>query len=544
MTEIGTYLQEHVEGEVSLSPSVREAMSRDGSILKLKPDMVIYPKTTNDIRKVTRFSWQLAERGHVLPITARGGGSDQTGAAIGKGIVLSLPAHMNRIFEYEPKQQLVRLQPGVMGSTLAAALDLQGVGIPALPSSLNYSTLGGAVANNANNIVSGKYGFMSEWIDQLEVVLANGEVIQTGRISKRELSHKKGLGTLEGEIYREIDNIIEENKDLVEGLALRANRTSAGYTSIGFVKQRDGSFDLTPLFVGSQGTLGIITEMILKTSPLNQQRSVIVASFDNTETARDVIEAIAHETPVFLEYFDSRLFKQAEQKGEHFNFLEEAGFEVKAVLLIGFDDENARARNKHLKKVGKLLSTVGAWYQSEEDEAAEERMAVRSALLWVTSQSTVDFGEPTIFDGAYVPSESFSVFETGVKALAKEYGMQLPIYGQELSNLYYIWPPLQLNKIGDRQKVIKLLDDYARLIQKVGGELVGVAAEGRLKARFALLAGFEQEVLDIFTAIKTVFDPYNMLNPGVKQVLEMKQLVPMIQADYKSPALPDFIPYI
>src|SRR5690606_39666201 len=104
MNKSGAYLQEHISGEVSLSRSVRESASRDGSVLKLKPEMVIYPKHTNDIRKIARFSWQLAERGHTLPITARGLGSDVTGAALSSGIVLSLPTHFNKIFEFEPKQ--------------------------------------------------------------------------------------------------------------------------------------------------------------------------------------------------------------------------------------------------------------------------------------------------------------------------------------------------------------------------------------------------------------------------------------------------------
>ena len=198
MSKIGAYLQEHISGEVSLSRGVRESLSRDGSILKVKPEMAIYPKNTNDVRKVTRFSWQLAERGHVLPITARGAGSDLTGAAIGPGIVLSFPAHMNHLFEYEPKQRLVRVQPGVSVGVLTAALALQGVRIPALASAPAHATIGGAIANNARSYLSGQYGSMNEWVDRLEVVLSNGEVIQTGRISKRELSRKIGLGTLEG----------------------------------------------------------------------------------------------------------------------------------------------------------------------------------------------------------------------------------------------------------------------------------------------------------------------------------------------------------
>src|SRR5690606_10591172 len=169
MSKIGAYLQEHISGEVSLSRDVRESMSRDGSLLKIKPEMVIYPKNTNDIRKIARFSWQLAERGHVLPITARGGGGDLTGAAIGPGMILSFPAHMNRIFEFEPKQRLVRLQPGVSANTLSSALAMHGVRIPALSSTASYGTVGGAVANNAKSVLSGKYGAMGEWVERLEV---------------------------------------------------------------------------------------------------------------------------------------------------------------------------------------------------------------------------------------------------------------------------------------------------------------------------------------------------------------------------------------
>jgi FAD/FMN-containing dehydrogenase len=127
--------------------------------------------------------FQLAEKGHVMGITARGSGSDQTGAAIGKGISLVMPAHMNRIFEFDTKQKLIRLQPGANARSVNDALSLSGMSIPALPVSAAYSTIGGAVMNNASGPLSGRYGDMSEWVHQLEVVLANGDILQTERIS-------------------------------------------------------------------------------------------------------------------------------------------------------------------------------------------------------------------------------------------------------------------------------------------------------------------------------------------------------------------------
>lgn len=542
MNKIGAYLQEHISGEVSLSRDVRESMSRDGSVLKVKPEMVIYPKNTNDLRKVARFSWQLAERGHVLPLTARGLGSDQTGAAIGPGIILSIPAHMHRIFEFEPKQQLVRLQPGVSAGTLSSALGMLGVRIPALPSESFYSTIGGAVANNSRSAECGKYGAIGEWVTRVEVVLANGEVIQTERLSRRDLDKKKGLGTLEGEIYRSIDNLIVDNKEVIENLAEREIGTNAGYTGIVSVKKKDGSFDLTPLFIGSQGTLGIISEMIVKTIGMSSGKSVIVASFADAEAARDTAELLTgKDNPVLLEVFDAALFEQSSMMGKNYRFLQEAGFDVKSVLVIGYDDPSERNRVKHCKKALKVLESAGAWCMSGHGADAEDLLSLRGALLWTNSPDRIEFAPSSVLGGAYIPPEGVSVFRAGLKTLSKKHDIALPVYSQELQCLYYTFAAFNLKKSGDKQKMLKLLDDYTTLIQKVNGELVGNDGEGRLKSRNAL-GTFDDATLKLFSDIKAVFDPHKILNPGVKEMIEFKHLAPMIQSDASFPSLPDYIP--
>src|SRR5687768_1653320 len=135
MNKVASYLQGHISGEVSVSEQVREHFSTDASILTMKPSMVVYPRTTNDVRKVARFTWQLAERGHVMPITARGNGTDLTGAAIGRGVILSLPTHLNKILELDTKQRLVRVQPGVNFKSLQETLHTHGLFLPPAPES-------------------------------------------------------------------------------------------------------------------------------------------------------------------------------------------------------------------------------------------------------------------------------------------------------------------------------------------------------------------------------------------------------------------------
>ncbi len=187
--------------------------------------------------------------GWAISIRAR---ADQSGAAIGKGIILAFPAHMNEILELDTRSGSVTLEPGVNYGKLQQTLNTHGRFLPPFPASLEYSTIGGAIANNASGEKTIKYGSTKNFVDSLRVVLANGEVIETGRIGKRELNKKMGLSTFEGEVYRALDTLIEENHDLIQSLKLNVSKNSAGY-DLAAVKEKDGSFDLTSLFVGSQG---------------------------------------------------------------------------------------------------------------------------------------------------------------------------------------------------------------------------------------------------------------------------------------------------
>src|SRR5690606_35261287 len=145
--------------------------------------------------------------------------------------------------------------------------------------------------------------------------------------------------------------------------------------------------------------------------------------------------------------------------------------------------------------------TAGARYVAGENNEAEELLSLRSALAGTASPAKVELSAPSILGSAYIPPQGLSVFRAGLKPPAKKYNMMLPLFGQDLQNLYYDWPQVNLKKSGDKQKMLKLLDDYSNLIQKVDGELVGTDGEGRLKSRFALNT-FDDETLKLFSDIK------------------------------------------
>lgn len=534
MSKVAAYLQEHILGEVTIQPAILDALSRDASVLTLRPEMVVYPRVTNDIRKVARFAWQLAEKGHVLPITLRGGGTDQTGAAIGRGIVVATTGHMDQLLEFDARQKLVRVQPGLNAKALADALFLQGMTIPVLPRSKAYSTIGGAVANNATSSRSSQFGTMRQWTHQLEVILANGDVLQTQRISHREVSKKKGLQTFEGEVYRSIDNLLDDYREVIsEKLSDDDGRDNSGYIGIRDVRQKDGSIDLTPLFVGSQGTIGIISEMILRTDFLPTKRSAVVAAFPTAESARDAVDGLMNFDPAILEYYDGGLFDEADRQGEHYSMYSTS--EHRAAVVIVFEDFNDHAVAKRLKKTVKYLEQTDALITTSDMLDIEELLVVRDVVNYTLVPSTKGVSAPPILDGMYVPADRREDFVDKVQDLAQKHHVTLALYGDMLDQVWYARPHMQLAKVGDKQKVFKLLEEYGALVASLDGYVVAESGEGRLRARVAHKQ-LDPDVLELYAAIKNIFDPNGILNPGVKQVSELRQLATELRGDYDAAA--------
>lgn len=525
MSKVATYLRGHLAGEVDFRTDLRAARARDAGILAIAPEMVVSPRNTSDIRKTARFSWQLSERGHALPLVARGAGYGINGSAVGRGAQISLAAHMNTIFEYDSKQRLARLQPGVTIQALQSALALQGTGVLALDGLDPRGTIGGAIADNAAGYLAGKYGSLAANVSQLEVVLANGDVLQTGKISKRELSRKKGQQDLEGDIYRGVETILEDYADEISTIH---ERDQTGYNSIARVRDRDGSIDLTPLFIGSQGTLGIISEMILRVDFRSQHLDTVALVFASADTARDMLDELRRFVPAFVKYFDAALVRRAVQVGYKAPWFQEVGGKApQAVILVGFDDFNARARAKGKKKLEKLCGSVADVSLVLDDDARASLSPLLDIARYSTLPDRAGVGMPPLLSDWFVPPERFEDFTKALAALGNKLRVDLPIAVDGLTELVSAYPLAPIAQASDRQKLMRLFDETARLVHQYGGAIVGQHGEGRSLSRFAYECIGARRV-DMYRAIRKLFDPLGTLNPGVKQLNDVRQLAGMI----------------
>jgi FAD/FMN-containing dehydrogenase len=542
MSKVAHYLQEHLLGEVMSSADARRYFATDGSIFSVTPSLVVYPRNENDVRKTARFAWQLAERGRVIPITARGSGTDQSGAALGSGIMLVFPAHMNRIVELDPKNGVVIVEPGLNYGRLQQTLHTHERFLPPFPASYEYSTLGGAVANNAAGEKSVKYGATRGYVKSLRVVLANGEVIETARLSKRELGKKLGLTTFEGEVYRALDALIEEHRDALGKLDIPVTKNAAGY-ALHEVKRQDGSFDLTPLFVGSQGTLGVITEISMETEIYNPSKDLFLAEFDDIQKAAKAILELRELTqlPSSIEMVDGQLLELVDRLNP--NQLKGIISKPypKVALLVEFDDGD-RQRKKLVKKADKILETYATKHVRETDPTAQARLwKVRHASASVAAHAEGRVKAIPIIEDGVVPPEKIEEYLAGVYKLFAAAKLQVAVWGHAGDGNLHMQPFLDLSEIGDRQKAYRLLDEYYKLVISLGGSTSGEHGDGRLRAPY-LQQLYGEELYGVFTKVKQIFDPYGTMNPGVKVGVSLDDIKAVTRSEYTLNHLYDHMP--
>lgn len=540
-SKVAQYLQEHVIGEVLTSKSARRYFSTDGSVFQLEPQIVVYPRNTSDVRKVARFSWQLAERGKALPITARGKGSGQAGEALGNGVMLVFPAHMNKLLELDTGKGIIRIQPGIIYKNLQNTLHTHGRFLPPYPSSIDFATLGGAVANNTAGEKTIKYGATKDYVKELSVVLANGELINTLRLSKRELNKKMGLTSFEGEIYRQLDALITENWELIQKIGFNVSKNTAGY-NLADVKRKDGSFDLTPLIVGSQGTLGIVTQATLSTEPFNPNTTLIAAHFDSIKRAEEAVRQLLPLKPSALEMVDRHLLEFIYKNNpRQLKGLVEPPF-PEIVLLTEFDDVADRKQKRLAKRARKILEATATEFNVAKDEHEQEMLwKIRhsaAAVIWHTEGTAKAL--PIIEDGV-VPREKFGEYINGIYEVFERSKLDVAIWGHAGDANVHLQPFLDLGKVGDRQKVFKIMDDYYNMVMGLGGSTAGEHNDGRLRASY-LPQLYGEEVYALFKKVKAIFDPYNTMNPGVKIDVKREDIVPLLRKEYSMEHLSDHMP--
>ena len=530
MNRIAIYLNKGIDGVVYSAPSILEQYSIDRSMLKITPRVVAVPENTMDVRRIVRFAYQLAQKKVSLPITVRGAGNSKTGSCLGSGLILSTE-RMNAIQEIDTRQRLVRVQSGVRLGELKKALNLCGLDLPVLGNS--SETIGGLIARAASASNNTTPSTICDFIQRAEVVLADGSVIEMHEMSLSQLRRKTQRDDIEAKLYTAIDDLVEESWNIISEIP-DCKLDRFGYSGISAVKTKRG-FNLLPLLTGSEGTLGIVTEVILHVEPVFDEPDYIAIPC-KTATAFDFVSHQLKElkfTDVIT--YDTELYNAINLTGKTSRFfrrVSDDGF----LILANAKDDSQRERRRKLAKIRRVLPE-STRVIAKDDENSRDFTELESALAAYLNDSSATSYHLPLIDGVYIPPKEQEKFLKAVTKLAEDMKMPMAVYGSVDFNTFTIRPNLSPTSIAGRKRIIQFLGAYLKLIAAHNGYPCGEAPEGRLMAIFA--RKFENtQTIELYKKIKNIFDPFDILNPGIKHETNTKVTLQHFRSDYNRGIIP------
>jgi glycolate oxidase len=439
------------KGNILTSKADRICYSYDATQQSFLPDVIVHPESTDEISRIMK----LANREH-LPVFPRGAGSGFTGGSLPtRGGIVLCTERLDRILEIDEENLVATVEPGVVTEKFQQEVEKRGLFYPPDPASLKFSTLGGNVAECAGGPRCVKYGVTKDFIIGLEVVTPTGDIITTG-----------------------------------------------GPTMKGVV-----GYDLTKLMCGSEGTLGIITRIVIKLLPLPEAKKTMLVLFNSIDGAAQAVSAIIRGKiiPTTLEFMDGRTIDCVRQATGL-----EVPAEARAVLIIEVDGDQ-ELLDKQVSRITEIIKPLGVVETriattNEESEALWQiRRSVSASLRKVNPDK---FNEDICVPRSKVPE-----MIRRVDAIAERYAIPIVNFGHAGDGNIHVNIMVNKKKSGDTLKAEGAIRDVFKAALELGGTMSGEHGVGIAKAPYIPLE-ITPAAADYMKAIKRALDPNNILNPG------------------------------
>lgn len=503
-------LQHNIKGEVRFDEVSRMLYRTDASIHEIEPLGLVVPRDAEDVVRAV----QIAAR-HGVPILPRGGGTSLAGQAVGQAIHLDLSKYMNHILEFNPEEKWVRVQPGVVLDELNAFLKPHGLMFGPDVATSSRANMGGMIGNNSSGAHSLLYGKTIDHVAELEVVLADGTVTTCGPVDEEVFAQKAAQQDLEGEIYRTVRRIVDENGALIDSRFPRIMRRVAGYNLDAFVRD-GGSFDLSKLVVGSEGTLCVVLEARLRLVDLPVKKVLVACHFGDLIEAMEANLVVLETGPSSVELTDKILLDQTRGSIEHAptrSFLQGDPEALLFVEYYGDSDDELELKmdllEDRLRDHGLGYAFVRAW----EPTAQKNMWELRKAGLGLLMNMKGDAKPIPGLEDTAVPVDKLPEYVRQVQALMGEYGLKTEFYGHASVGVLHIRPVLDL-KTPQGIKTLRVLEErMSDIVKAFGGTMSAEHGDGLARSEW-IPKMFGEEMVRLFEQVKDTFDPQNIMNPG------------------------------
>lgn len=522
-------------GDIDDSLETRDQFSHDASMFELQPKLVIFPKSSEDIKTAVKNISALKKttEEHVS-LTVRSAGTDMSGGAVSESVVLGVTKYFNQI--YEVNETSGHAQPGVYYRDFEKETLKHGVFMPSYPASRDLCTIGGMVANNSGGERSLEYGKTEKFIQDLKVVFSDGNEYTVKPLQKSELDAKMNQNDFEGNLYKHVFGLVDNNYDEIKAAKPKVSKDSTAYHLWNVWDRQTGIFDLTQVIVGSQGTLGIVTDITFRLVKKAKHEGTLVIFLRKMDNLGELINGVIKHQPAAFEGFDNytlmlsfKLFYYFHQNLGWFGLLK-LGLQLfpdalklflgipKMVLLIEFTGETPEEVRQKVHAAKNDLQRFGHDMLFEEDETeakAKKFWIMRRESFNLLRKKVRDKHTAPFIDDLVVPPEYLPKFLPELRKIIDSYKLLATIAGHMGDGNFHVIPLMRIEDKLERIKLAPAMREVNDLVLSYGGSLSGEHNDGMIRGPW-LHQMYSKSMMEHFKALKTIFDSENIFNPDKK----------------------------
>lgn len=531
--DIKTELAKIFKGELDITDETREVYSHDASLFELKPQVVGFPKDAEDIKAAVRFVNEHKAAYPELSITPRSRGTDMSGGAIGESILLDISMYMNKLHEVTPTY--AHVQPGMLFREFDVKTIEQGSILPSYPASRDLASVGGMVSNNSGGEKSLEYGKTDNFVTELSVVLSDGNEYVIKPLNRDELNAKMSQDDFEGNLYRRTFELLDQHYDEIQAAAPKVSKDSTGYHLWNIWNRETGIFDLTKLFVGAQGTLGIVTDVKVNLVPKPAHSGTLVCYMRSIDELGEVVPAVLAHKPATFESFDDNTLWLSFKFFPA--FLKRLGFVTwlkmamqlipdglallkgvpQLILLIEFTGGSVEEVSHKIHTAKKDLSRFNFTYMEEDDTEAKSRKfwLMRRESFSLLRSKVKDKHTAPFIDDFVVPPARLTEFLPQLRTIIKKYKLLATVAGHMGDGNFHVIPLMKIEDPNERAKLEPAMKEVNSLVIQYGGSVSGEHNDGMIRGPW-LEQMYSPSVLGYMREMKSLYDPQNIFNPKKK----------------------------
>lgn len=532
MKNLREALQKIVRGAVDDSPETLDAASRDASLFRVQPEVVVTPIDVADVESVVAFASRQKSAGAYISVTARSAGTDMSGGPLNDSIILDMK-RMNRLIELGGGYAVV--EPGMYFRDFDAETKKKGLELPSYTASREINTVGGMVANNSGGEKNLKYGKTARYVEELDVVLSDAKVHTLKDLEGEALVTKLEEKSFEGDVYRAIAKLVSENNTTIQDAAPRVEKNSSGY-ALWDIGDGKTCLNLARLMVGAQGTLGIITNIRFKLVRPAPLASMLVVFLKDLQDLGAVVPAVLKHSPDSFESFDDKTFSLAIKYFPEFAAQMKAGIislglsllpELwmlltggipKLVLIVEFRSEkqsDALAKAEALLRDLSLLKLHEKMYVAKDEAAARKFWVIRRESFNLLRKKVRGMRTAPFIDDFVVPPSVLSEFLPKLSEILSHYDLTYTVAGHVGDGNFHIIPLIDPNRRDMPQIIEELSHKVYDLVLSYHGSISGEHNDGLVRTPYVEQM-FGPKMYALFEEVKKIFDPLDIFNPGKK----------------------------